>query len=150
MFENILNRLESIDNGYSAAIDVADGIFNSVKKREFKELPNLTKFQTELLVALKSEKDKLRTEIEKIIMQKGLVGHRLQVILPLFPQTQKEIILDLVKSLSRKEMDLEKSLFSNQQYLEALVSTQQAMVDSAITISNQDNQSNQFFLNKKF
>lgn len=149
VFEILIFKLTKIEDGYVEANFVANEIFSALKSSSLKELPNLTKKQMNNMKGLKDDKEELRKCVEEIASSRGLQGGRLQHIVTIYSQTQKEKIIDLQKSIIKKEEDTNTSLFRNQEFLTTLMATTEAVVDSAIYLNEQKNKDGHMFLHKK-
>lgn len=149
VFELLISKLTTIEEGYVEANFVANEIFSALKTNKLRELPKLTKKQTDNMSTLKRNKDELKKHVEKLASSHGLDGNRLQHIVVLFSQKQKENIIDLQRSIIKKEGDTNISLFRNQEFLAALMATTEAVVDSAIYLNEQKNKDGHMFLHKK-
>lgn len=150
LFDKLISNLKTIDEKYNDANNIANEIFNTLKIKKLKNLPELTNRQVENVIQLKKDKEILRKVVIDIAISHNIEGERIQHILPLFPQLEKEKIIDLQREIIKKEEESNRALFRNQEFLSVLMSTTEALVDAAIYLNEQNSKDNHMFFDKKF
>lgn len=150
MFIQLFTHLKNIEQGYERSIEIADQIFDGIKANKINQLPELTKQQTVLMNELKQKKEELKKIISNTLENSNVKEIRLQYILNLFEQKQKEEIVDKQKDIVKLEEKLKRNLTRNRYFLGATLSRKEAKIDAIIELNERENKENNIFLNKKY
>ena len=152
MYASLTARLLTVKRNYQTGVNITEQIFEALKNNEIKLLPGLTIQQTECMQEITSGKEELKETVKNIIETYNVQAdeYKVQHILPLFTQVQKENILDLSREIYELEVFLQRILFRNQDMLDAIIRSTQTIVDTAVDYSENEYKESQIFLNEKF
>ncbi|MFP3725742.1 hypothetical protein U8V72_11125 [Priestia filamentosa] len=152
MYQRLIDCLGTVKSSYEKGVKITEEIFDSLKHNDIKSLPNLTKLQTDCMAEITKEKEALREFVRGVILKFNISTdeYKVQHIIHLFTQLQKEKILDMSREICEEEALLQKTLFRNQDMLSAMIRTTQTIVDTAIDYSEDEYNEGQLFLNEKF
>ena len=152
MIELLYPLLTDIEARYDDVVKNANQIFDAIKLRNFKELPDLTTEQMSLMNALRERKQKLKVDVNELAVKLNVIKEevRLQDIFPFISQADKERLLDLQKSILKKEENLEISLMRNKEFLSVILASTEEIINSATYISEKETQESHLFLNEEY
>jgi len=152
VYESLTARLLTVKRNYQTGVNITEQIFEALKNNEIKLLPELTIQQTECMQEITSGKEELKETVKNIIKTYNVPAdeYKVQHILPLFKQIQKENILDLSREIYELEVLLQRTLYRNQDMLDAIIRSTQTIVDTAVDYSENEYKESQIFLNEKF
>lgn len=152
MYETLIGNLTTVKMEYEKGLNITESIFNSLKINDIKALPLLTKAQTECMLNITKEKEKLRDTVKGISHKYNINSkeYRIQHILHLFKQNQKENIIDLSRTIYKLELSLQRTLYRNQDLLNSIISSTQTVVEAAIDYNENEYSESQLFLDEKF
>ena len=152
MIELLYPLLTDIEARYDDVVKNANQIFDAIKLRNFKGLPDLTTEQMSLMNALRERKQELKVSVNGLAVKLNVIKEevRLQDIFPFMSQADKERLLDIQKSILRKEENLEISLMRNKEFLSVILASTEEIINSATYISEKETQESHLFLNEEY
>lgn len=152
MYDTLVSKLCNIESSYKKGIEATENIFESLAVHDIRSLPKYTATQTECMANLKVLKEDLRQEVNKISKENGIDNDemRLMNILKLFPQIKKESLIDLSRNTYELEIQLQKALYRNQEFLATIMSSTEALLETAIDYNENELSESHLFLDEKF
>lgn len=152
MYESLTAKLLTVKINYETGVNITEQIFEALKNNEIRLLPGLTARQTECMQEITIGKEDLKKTVKNIIETSNVQTeeYKVQHILPLLTQIQKENILDLSRKTYELEVLLQRTLYRNQDMLDAIIRSTQTIVDTAVDYSENEYKESQIFLNEKF
>lgn len=150
MYLQLISSLENVEREYEHSLRVANDIFDLIKKDKILKLQDANLEQTLQMNKLKVSKEDLKECVTDIAKKEDIGECKIQKILHLFSQGDREKIIDKQKTLMSMEEGLRSALLRNGQFLSAVLSSKEARIDAFIQLNETQNKESNIFLNQKF